>query len=126
MSTTEANQDVLAVIRERIAAKRQERAQAVEGLKTIDAELKGLATAEKALDPSASVAKRETSFDVAKRVMKEMGTSTIAQLAVEMGKPKNTAKLALARLEEQGFIRKTGNAPGRSPEYTLADSEQAA
>lgn len=109
--------EILGVIREKISAKRQERAQLVEGMKGLDKELRGLLQAERALDPSAEETPRESNLDAVRKFMETKGTATMAEVAVGIGKTKNTAKSALTRLETAGEVKKTGRVVARSPEY---------
>lgn len=125
--TPDAKSVALVAIREAVASKQMERAQHVEATRAIDVELRGLRAAEKALDPAApSTATRETSFDVARRIMEEKGTATMSEVAAAMDKPKNTAKLALARLVEEGVVQRTGVTVARSPQFAwIAPTEVA-
>lgn len=100
-------------------------------LAAADLELRQLRTAERALDPKprvagASTSGRTTTADAVRAIMTELKTATQHQVAEALGKPKNTAKHALIKLEGEGFVRRTGKAPNRSPEFELVEAADAA
>lgn len=121
MAENEAINAALEGIRATREAKQTERATVAEQLKAIDAELRQLTKAERALDPSATPARRESATDAALAVMREKGTATQSQVAEAMGKPKNTAKSALEKLVDQGHIVATGKFVNRSPEFEIVE-----
>lgn len=111
--------DLLVGIRARQADAVSRREAAVEVVRQIDLELKGLATAEKALDPEIAAIKPESSVEQARRVMLDLGEATQAQVARAINRPKNTAKHALSVLVSEGVIEETGEVAARSPKFRV-------
>ena len=125
----------LAGIRLVIDERQEQRVATAARLVELDAELKRLRVAERALGSSADapvevVVKRRTrgpakkvpTADAVHKIMTELHTATQAQVAERLGKPKNTAKHALEALVKRGVVVPTGAFVKRSPEFALADS----
>lgn len=115
----EARAQALVSIRVARADCESARETALAQVKELDAQLRQLATAERALDPKMADKPRETSVDRTRTIMSQLGTATQAQVAKKLGQPKNTAKHALGVLTAEGFVKPTERLVNRSPEFTI-------
>lgn len=115
----EARAAALKSIREARSECESQRTTALAQVKELDAQLRQLATAERALDPQVAAKPRETSVDATRTIMLELRTATQSQVAKAIDKPKNTAKHALGVLVAEGVVKPTGRMVGRSPEFTI-------
>lgn len=113
--TTEGFDVVLDGIRSARVEREARKATILVELRAVEAELRRLTTAERALAPASEVP--ETNIDIVKGVMAKIGKGTQAQVAKLIDKPKNTARHALLTLAEQGLVRPTGKLVDRSPEF---------
>lgn len=109
----------LEAIRAARAVRQEERVAVAAKLREIDVDIRRLTTAEKALSPVVATEPRRTSVEVAREIMTERDSITQAQLTKILGGPKNTARHALERLEEEGLLERTGRLIDRSPEFAL-------
>lgn len=115
----EAKAAALVSIRAARAECESARGLAVERVRELDAQLRQLATAERALDPQVAAKPRQTSVDKVRAVMIDLGIATQSQVAKLIDSPKNTAKHALGVLASEGFVEPTGQFVGRSPQYKV-------
>lgn len=110
----------LAAIRAKQASLTTDRQEAQDRLRALDAELKQLGIAERALDTEAPARPRPaTSTDRVHAFMLQQGEATMAEVAAAIERPKNTAKHGLVKMEAAGLIERTGELRDRSPVFRV-------
>lgn len=121
---SDAIKQALAGIREERAGLIKDRDKLADQAKALDAEIRKLTVAERALDPSVVPVRAPLGANTtsARQVMERLLTATQMQVAREMGKPKNTAKAALEKLEAEGVVVRTGKSTNKSPEFEFVAS----
>lgn len=122
-TTTTTGNPALDAVRSIKDQRLAERQGLVAQTQALDAEIRRLARAERALCGSELNGNGEsgggTSIAAVEAIMRADGTVTQATLAKRLGKPKNTIKNALEVLSGRGVVKATGNMVERSPEFTL-------
>lgn len=113
----------LTEIRTSRSKREEERAVVASQLREIDADIRRLAAAEKALMPKDDQP-RETSVDKARVILQDRPTITQSELAKLIDVPKNTARHALDRLAEEGVVKRTGKLVNRSPEFATVNGSR--
>lgn len=123
---TENMTTVLETIRDTIGKVEERRDAAAAEMRDADAELRRLRTAERALSPTAAAGPRKGSNrDAALAIMQELKHATQFEVALRLGRPKNTARTALDQLVKAGLVVRTGEQKRRSPVFALAEDAAA-